>query len=214
MVKKILYIALILLLAILFMAYRAYASSVGPSSPGTTVDDATVGTLAWANPNNAQASDGVFATASHAGLTTSHYLKATNFGFSIPAGATITGILAEIQKQTDTLGDGKDITVKIVKSDGTLGATNKALATAWPTTEAYSSYGSSSDLWGETWASTDINNANFGIVISESSNDTGGSVESIDHIRITVYYTLGSPQVQIRQGQLKFAPNGGQMILK
>ncbi|WP_369678271.1 hypothetical protein, partial [Enterococcus faecium] len=35
--------------------------------------------------------------------TVSHYLKATNFGFSIPGGATINGILAEFNIFANTL---------------------------------------------------------------------------------------------------------------
>lgn len=55
-------------------------------SPGTLADDAAVGTVAWSNPSNAASSNDSYATASGAGGTT-HYLKATNFGFAIPAGA-------------------------------------------------------------------------------------------------------------------------------
>ena len=139
-------------------------------SPNTCVDDATVGTVAWTNPNNAKVSDGVYATAglgadtniydnavrivrsdgtigttdrssatkwvygpdvslSHGSssdlwgetltaenindndfgvalsaknITTgevTHYLKATNFGFSIPAGATIDGIIVDVENR-------------------------------------------------------------------------------------------------------------------
>jgi hypothetical protein len=32
-------------------------TSSGPNSPGTMADDATVGTVAWNNPNNAKVSD-------------------------------------------------------------------------------------------------------------------------------------------------------------
>ena len=167
----------------------------GPNSPATAVDDATVGTVAWANPTNVFASDGVAASASFGG----------------PATAT-------------------DYQIKIVKS-GTIGTTNKAdTVTTWPSTLTYVSYGSSADLWGETWTSSDINNSNFGIAVSvnESTNIShfliatnfsftiptnaqingilvdiekdqrntgpGGSISiaEIDHIRITVTYTTSS----------------------
>ncbi len=165
-------------------------ASIGPNSPGTMADDATVGTVAWSNPDNAKVSDDVYATAYNntgAGAYF-HYLKATNFGFAIPGGATINGILVEVEKKG---GAGVvDISVFIVKSDGTLGTTNKAIGTAWPASDTYASYGSSSDLWNETWDSTKINDVDFGIAISPyvANNWTG----SVDHIRITVYYTEGS----------------------
>ncbi|MCK4347863.1 MAG: hypothetical protein KAW47_04525, partial [Thermoplasmatales archaeon] len=59
----------------------------------------------------------------------------------------------------------KDENVKIVKSDGSIGTTNKANTTTWTDTEGYVSYGGSGDLWGESWSDTDINNANFGVVL-------------------------------------------------
>jgi hypothetical protein len=77
-------------------------ANTSATSPGTMVDDATVGTVAWTNPTNAGASDNSYATigtSGRCGVFTGHYLKATNFGFSIPVGATITGILVEIERK-------------------------------------------------------------------------------------------------------------------
>lgn len=165
------------------------------NSPGTVVDDATVGTVAWSNPNNAKVSDNVYATAIYNNaVDDAHYLKATNFGFSIPAGATINGILVEVQKKLGNAAESAvDQFVKIVKG-GAVGATNKAdTTTEWSTTEAYKSYGGSSDLWGTTWTPTDINASNFGFVITPQGG-AGASVDAqVDHIRITVYYTETSP---------------------
>lgn len=171
-------------------------TTAGPNSPGTMADDATVGTAMWQNPNNSQVSDNVYSTIT--GLAgTSHYLKATNFGFSIPAGATITGILAEVERKGSGPGTEwlTDNSVKIVKANGSIGTTEKAdTATIWPITDTYASYGYSSDLWGETWATIDINDVDFGIVVSAKDNfpDFGRS-PYIDHIRITVYYTDPTP---------------------
>lgn len=153
-------------------AYSALASDSGALSPGTMADDATVGTVAWTNPNNAMASDNVYATCALNGTTgVSHYLKATNFGFAIPAGATINGILAEFEKKkSGANANGYDVTVKIVKADGTFGTTNKAdTVTAWSSTDTYVSVpvsGASTDLWGETWTPADINDVDFGVALS------------------------------------------------
>jgi len=161
-------------------------------SPQTMADDATVGTVAWSNPDNAKVSDNVYATATNIGPVTSHYLKATNFGFSIPVGATINGILAEFERKTNST-PSVDSAIKIVKSDGTIGTTNKSTGAGWSTTEAYVSFGGESDLWGETWTYTDINDTDFGVVLSlvidSGGNGPPGYVSSVDHIRITVYYT-------------------------
>jgi hypothetical protein len=163
-------------------------ASQGPNSPGTCADDATVGTVAWSNPDNAKVSDNVYAIENTAGTT--HYLKATNFGFTIPVGATINGIFVEIERYELYTGEGnvKDSVVKIVKSDGTIGTTNKAdTVNNWPTSDTYKSYGASDDLWDETWAYSDINDTDFGVVLSALVGHTVGA--NVDHIRITVYYT-------------------------
>ena len=194
-------------------AWIVFALDTGATSPGTTVDDATVGSVTWSNPNNSQASDNAYASLS-IDAATSHYLKATNFGFSIPDGATIDGILVEIERHmagTDIL----DSDVKIVKADGTIGTTDKASVTGWVTTlNTYYSYGSSSDLWGETWTAANINDADFGVVLSVSSA-INFSDAFVDHIRITVYYTEAvttTTEVVISNGTIKI-DNGTLKIL-
>ncbi|MFA6190681.1 MAG: hypothetical protein WC711_04215 [Candidatus Staskawiczbacteria bacterium] len=155
--------------------------------PNTIADDAAVGTITWENLNNALLEDGNSATNLHAGGSQSHYLKATNFGFAIPAGATINGILISIKREGNT---EKDVDVKIVKSDGTIGATDKAdTSIFWPSVLIWKDYGGSNDLWGETWTTGNINDSDFGVVITETSGPEGGTAK-IDNIKTTIYYTL------------------------
>jgi hypothetical protein len=165
-------------------------SDTGTTSPGTMANDATVGTVDWSNPNNAKVSDNTYSNNVGNG-TTSHYLKATNFGFTIPVGATINGIYVEIQRKADN-GVVKDNSVKIVKSNGTFGTTDKADTSIFlPNTKTSKFYGSSSDLWGETWAYSDINNSNFGVGFSVVMAATSNWLAQVDYIGITVYYTAG-----------------------
>lgn len=156
------------------------ALAYGPNSPGTLVDDASIGTLPWGSPNNAAISDNSFASAtedagssadpiwdnavrivkggsigstdkstgvnwassdpnsyiryggssdlwgetwtvaqinaSDFGIALSghtnpeyqvtHYLKCTNFGFSIPSESIISGIAVEIERHY-SLGGGR-----------------------------------------------------------------------------------------------------------
>lgn len=155
----------------------------GPNSPSTIVDDATVGTVEWVNPDNAKASDNVYAVFTSGGTDISHYLKATNFGFSIPTGATINGILAEVEGKVGAFSyyvDGFAVKANVIK-------TPRFQQGIFTTTEAYIPYGSSSSLWGQAWTAADINDSGFGIAIDTNS----GFGASIDHIRITVYYTAG-----------------------
>jgi hypothetical protein len=144
-------------------------ANTAATKPGTVVDSNAVGTLTWANPSNAIESDNAYAATSDPGVGTyySHYLKATNFGFAIPAGATINGIVVTYEKQYVNAGVVYDNEIRIVKADGAIGTTNKAAtATVWPSTDASNSYGSSTDLWGETWDADKINDIDFGVVLS------------------------------------------------
>lgn len=168
-------------------------TDTGAISPGTMADDNTVGTVAWANPDNAKVFDGVYSIAGIGEATTTHYLKATNFGFTIPVGSTIDGIIAEVDRKA--LGSGadiKDFSVKIVKA-GSITGDDKA-KTDWWGGEAYISYGGTTDLWGVSWEYDDINSSDFGIVFScKDYTFTTPSFAYVDHIRITVYYTEGGP---------------------
>lgn len=175
---------------------RMIDPDTGATSPGTAADDAAVGTLTWTNVDNIKLND---ADPASVGTTfssplTSHYLKATNFGFTIPEGATIDGIFVEIEERDGgSTGDITDNEVKIVKSDGSIGTENKAKVPAWTAVTTYTEYGAVDDLWSETWAYTDINDADFGVVLS-AILDGGYRTAQVDHIQITVYYTEGAPE--------------------
>ena len=170
-------------------------ASEGPNNPGTMAEDTAVGTRDWFNIDNAKTSDDNYALNYAFMEEISHYLKATNFGFSIPGGATIDGILVEVERRREALTRVmQDEFIKIVKSNGSIGTENKASATYWPyPTDAIASYGGAEDLWSESWSDTDINNANFGVVIATDSMTDGGD-GWVDHIRITVYYTEAEPE--------------------
>ena len=167
-------------------------ASSGPNSGGTFENDATVGTVDWANPDRAVASDDSRSTAYiGAAASTTKYLKATNFGFDIPVGATINGILVEIEKSTYDAYVSSDYSVKIVKG-GTIQGDEMALGGNWPIAgaEAYYSHGGATILCGLSWEYSDINSSGFGVVVSASL--ASWATARIDHIRITVYYTEGA----------------------
>ncbi len=174
-------------------------TTAGPNDPGTVVNDATIGTVAWSNPNNVKISDDVRAIGvSGSGVWSSHYLKTSNFGFSIPSGTTIIGILVEVEKGANPSSFGfTDNSIKIIKSDNSFGSTDKATTNYWLAADTYVSSGSSSDLWGETWTPSDINSTNFGVAVS-AKKVSGGSPYgvNVDHIRITVYYTDPPPAMR------------------
>lgn len=181
----------------------ANASGNASNYAGTAADDAGDGTRAWTNPTNAQgAPDATLATNTGQAQDTiesSHYLKATNFGFAVSGSATIVGILAKVKRRGSANSDPEfyqsviDRRVRIVKGGVIQGTQDKAdTGTLWPSVLTEATYGSASDLWGLAWTPTDINANDFGLAISvdkERGPTAGAVTASIDSVQITVYYT-------------------------
>lgn len=158
----------------------------GPTSCGTGADDAAVGSVAWTNPGNITADDASYATAATTNVATSHWLKATNFGFTLPTDAIINGIQVTY-KYKDSTGAGQVNSCKIVKG-GTIVGSSLSGGESIPVSENTQSYGGSSNLWGQTWTAADINASNFGFVLQTISN-AGGSTQSVNRVTATITYT-------------------------
>lgn len=151
----------------------------------TSCVDGGGGTFTWTSPSNGIASDGVYTTSTSNNDQGTDLLKWTGFGFSIPSGATITGILVEI----GMFGSGlQDQTVQLLKG-GVATGSNLATTATLPATLSNVSYGGSSNLWGATWTPGDINASNFGLVFAANNPAKGAPVVSVDYARIKVYYS-------------------------
>ena len=176
---------------LIYAGPQAPASSVSSTDgAGSGADASGVGTVVWSNPTGVTpAADYAYADLTVAGAV-SHYLKSSGHGFAIPSGATIKGIQVSITKHNQDQHT-YDNAVRLVRA-GSVGATDRSLTSAWPSTWAATTYGGPTDLWGDTWTYTDINNAGFGAAISAKGPATGSYLSSIDRIDITVYYTLAS----------------------
>lgn len=161
-------------------------STFGPLAGATFATDSILGTAAWTNASNAQTSDNSYATSLLLLGQITNYLKVTNFGFSVPTDATITGITVNIERSSTTLNGTQDNSVKLTVSGATTG-TDKATASLWPTTDAVATYGSPTDLWGIGWTPGQVNDSTFGIEISALA-DLAGTAQ-IDYISITVDWT-------------------------
>lgn len=182
----------LLFLVITFLAVNIQAQSVvGPQSGSNFTIVAIPGSnQTWINPGNISASDNTYATFGNlvggAGAYTD-YLVATGFGFSIPGGATISGIVVEVERSDPNLRTA-DYRIRIVKG-GTIGTTDKSGSAIYPSSDSYQAYGNAGDLWGETWTSADINASGFGVAIAAQRTSAGGTTAGqVDHIRITIFY--------------------------
>jgi hypothetical protein len=167
----------------------AWADSAGPRYPSTCVANSSVGSKTWNTPSYAQSSDNSRALSD--GLTTgsaSYYLWCTVFGFSVTAGATINGVVAEIEHVADYSGRVKDYIVALVVG-GSVTGSNYASGTTWSTSEGFVSYGGSSNLWGTSLTASQVNASNFGMVLSAIGAVSAGGTAMVDSVRITIYYT-------------------------
>jgi hypothetical protein len=171
-------------------------ASQGPLSGSTFVDDSSIGTVAWSTPANAASSNDVRTQSSIGSGSVSHYLKCTGFGFTIPEGSVINGIVVGIERSESAIGGGNvvDNSVKIVQGGAILGSEKKTF-TSWTTTDTYENHGTGlTDLFGLTWTATQINDSGFGVAISaKETTGTDPKTARIDHVRITVYYTPSIP---------------------
>ena len=152
---------------------------------GSAVNDASAGKAAWSNPSNAETDDSNFAQCALTNPSPqSNYLKATSFGFAIPADATMNGI-GMSYKRSSTSGRGSDLTIKLVVG-GSVSGDNKASG-SWPATAAETTKGGSADLWGVTLTPAQVNASNFGGVIqAQKSLLCYGQVY---YVKMTAYYT-------------------------
>jgi hypothetical protein len=148
----------------------------------------------WVNVANVATSNNIYATFGNltggvGGYT--DYLLVTNFGFSIPPSATITGIQVDVERSDPNLNTG-DFHIQIVKN-GIIG-TDKSTSLAYPAADATQSYGNATDLWGTTWTVAQINATNFGVAIAAQRIATGGATAGrVDHVQITVTYNVILP---------------------
>lgn len=166
-------------------------ASEGPLICGLGEQDDSYGTLGWASPEAIEVDDANYAEGTAFSGGDTWYLKATEFGFAIPDGATIVGIEATMKVGSSTGGDTcNESVIKIVKSDGTVGSENKSTSAALPADPATAvwDYGGATDLWSESWSASDINDVDFGVVASYSSSL---GFPWVFYMKMTVYYTEG-----------------------
>lgn len=86
-----------------------------------------------------------------------------------------------------------DSTVQLVNEASALFGNNLSAGAAWPTAEAYASFGGATNMWGLTTATLTpaiINDVDFGFIVA-ASNPVAAPTLSVDHMRMTVYYEDG-----------------------
>ena len=146
-------------------------------------------------PANAFSSNDVRTTVSVDG-TISEALNCTSYGFSIPTGATIVGIEVMVERQSSSIANGGSRDSSLLLLGGTLAGSNLATATIYTpaNVDVIEAHGSSTETWGNTWTTTQINATTFGAAlrVTKPSGTGGAHTVRVDHVEITVHYTIST----------------------
>lgn len=200
---------LIIILFLLFSSFQAQGQTPTPTPGGLCAGTVTTDSVAitvvsdpsnggghvWINP--AQGSNGCNDSGAGADFSssgTTEYLKATNYAFvGIPNDAVINGIGLTVEKRGFN-GVTTDVEVRLVKANGSLSSANRASGSPWSTTgsDGVSNYGGASDAWGESWVGADINDTDFGAVISATYSGTT-SAPGVDCMVLSVCWSAAVP---------------------
>lgn len=162
---------------------------------GTAADDTAVGSVGWTNPGNTTGSDDTRAVASSVPATTgiSYYLKLTNFGLSIPAGATVTGVRVDWERSASAGSAISLNSIKLVKGGAVVGSEMVGSDTAqWGTTDTTVTVGGPTNLWGTTISQAEATASDFGVAISAKNTSGGAQDARIDFVRLIVFYTTSA----------------------
>lgn len=167
-------------------------------SPGTIVEGNVFGygTYHWSNIGNVVSSNNIYATVTASGPINAYVYTpvCTNFGFSIPAGASIDGIKVLVECKVDHGSSDVDWTSIMLSGSPTLMHANGWTAAdtdpdfpMGATDVVYTMQPAADPLWGRTWTPADINDATFGCAFDCYIESL--ATISVDHVQITIDYT-------------------------
>lgn len=142
------------------------------------------------NPSNAIADDSAFAS-----FQTSSDLELINHGFSIPAGATITGIQLKIDAKATSPSGFPGFNFRLSWNNGDDLTIYDSIDLTGVSTETTFYAGGETDTWGRTWSPSDFNDGNF-VVWIEGFKALATSVD-IDCVYVNVYYTVSSASASL-----------------
>ncbi len=146
------------------------------------------------NPTNAYVNDGSFAVDTNSGSNTGTNCAGTdkdkhrfyNYDFSVPSGATINGIEANIVAKADSTTGNPKICVQISWDGGNSWTTAKTTNNLTTSSATYV-LGGSSDTWGRSWSYSNFTNSNFRVRLIDLASNTSRDF-SLDWVGVKVFY--------------------------
>lgn len=164
----------------------------------------------WTSPGSVTADDGTYASVTASTFDNgdqTFVLKAKGFDFSsIPAGATIDGIIVRIQAHADSTSVGIDLVQLLDTAGAKVGTNQSDTSQRITTSDAVYTFGSSTDLWGNALTDAWLKDADFGVAVGGHAY-TANSQIFIDYVTVEVFYTVVTPK-QTSVARMSLASGG------
>lgn len=123
----------------------------------------------------------------------SRHLYASDYGFSVPSGATIDGIEVSFNYSVNTAvtptNTLRNIICMLMKGGASVGIDHSSSSFYYNTSTGVVNLGSSSDLWGTSLNAADVNSTNFGFDLKLNASVLNSFFKITNGILIRVYYT-------------------------
>ena len=133
------------------------------------------------------------------------YYDLKTFGFSIPAGASINGILVSVEMSSANPPQKGAFQIKMSYDGGSNWSSTSSTQTTTSGTDAYFNVGGATDTWGRAWSQSEFSDANFRVRVLGNSTEAEATT-NIDHVRVKVWYT--DPSTPIDDGSICYASDG------
>lgn len=148
---------------------------------------------AWSNPTYIQTDVGLtYASRTIPTDEYTDYLRASQFGFTIPGEATIDSVKVEINRKASATNAVALDYLYLVDGEGNNGTNRADPTNKWPTSPATATYQGAPSWWGLTLTPAIVNDPDFGVRLVAGNGDVATRTAYVDWAKITVYYTVGS----------------------
>lgn len=167
--------------------------SVGPQSPSAAQSNSDIGDADWTDPGNVFADDGAYATAAlhgSEGPFSTYYLDTSGYDFAgIPVGATIDGLELSVVGKSNS--GSSPVNAQFRKGADWFFCDADFSGGGFGTSDGTRTAGGASDLCGTSWTRADVTAGTFAARFNALVAGLSADTVSIDHVRVTVYYTGG-----------------------
>jgi hypothetical protein len=147
------------------------------------------------NPNRAYTSDNNYAVDNNSGSNTGTSClgadkdkhRYSDYNLNIPSGYTINGIEVRLEAKVDSTTGSPKICTQLSWDGGNSWTTAKT-TNQLTSNDATYTLGGSSDTWGHTWTTSELNNANFKVRLIDIASNISRDF-SLDQIAVRIYGT-------------------------